>query len=413
MKVVHIALTDGGGAGMGMMTLHRALLAQGIDSKVLVAIKRCNDAEVMALRPNLHIWGKARWMQFLQRAACRLGLCLTSYDKWHRRIFRVRKNHPVGIYSMPITQYDVLRHPVVKAADVIHLHFAADFVDFLSFFAHVDKPVVWTIRDENPALGGFHFTTDKTKLYTYYAPIEDAFVDIKRKAVKQCKQQLLVVLLSRTTEARFQQTDYLACHRHQIIYNPISADCYQPHDKAWARQQLNLAADDVVLSFTCVHLADERKGLRLVLDAIKLIDNKHIKLLCVGQANEQLLSSLPPNVMGLGMVDEQRLSVVYSASDLFINASAQETFGKTIVEALYCGTPVVSTAVGIAPEAVDNNNGVICPTHSAQAIAQGIEQALATTYDGASIRKKAIQMFDAKRIARQYEGVYRALLAET
>lgn len=410
MKVVHIALTDSGGAGMGMMTLHHALLAQGIDSKVLVAIKHCNEAEVVSMQPNLHTWGKTRMARWLQRAACRMGVCLTPYDKWHRRVYKVRRHHPISIYSMPITQYDVLCHPVVKAADVIHLHFAADFVDFPSFFPHVDKPVVWTLRDENPMLGGFHFTTEKKRLYPPYALIEDAFVTIKRKAIDQCKR-LHVVLLSSTTEALLQQTDYLSCRPYDIIYNAIETNRLQPCDRALARTQLGIAADDVVLSFACLHLDEERKGLRLVTEAIQRLHNKRVKLLCGGQMSEALRHALPDNVITLGPLNSQQLSTLYSVADLFINASAHETFGKTIIEALCCGTPVVSTAVGIAPKVINQRNGVICHDRSVEGFVQSIEQALATKYDNAAIRQQVLPQFDAQLIAQRHKVLYEKVLA--
>lgn len=409
MKVVHIALTDSGGAGIGMMNLHHALLAQGIDSKVLVAIKRCNEAEVVAMPPNLHVWGKRGWLQRLQRAACRMGVCFTPFDVWHRRVYKVRKQHPVSIYSMPITQYDVLHHPLVKAADIIHLHFVDDFVDFSTFFARVAKPVVWTIRDESPMLGGFHYATDKAKLSAYYGPIEQAFVNIKRKAIEQCKQ-LHLILLSHATQAFCPKAYFLASRPQQIIYNPICASDFRPIDKTTARSKWGLHPDDVVIAFVCTHLDEERKGFDIVIEAIKLLNNPHLKLLCAGQANAQLIQRLPNNVICLGAInDKQQLSALYSAANLYVNTSAQESFGKTIVEALFCGTPIVSTAVGIAPEVINKRNGVICPTHSPRAIAQGITQVLASTYDSNAIRQQVLQRFDVKVIAQQHKALYEAL----
>ena len=58
MKILHIALTDGGGAGMGLMNQHRALLQLGVDSRVLVAIKQGKDATVTEMRPNTKCVGK-------------------------------------------------------------------------------------------------------------------------------------------------------------------------------------------------------------------------------------------------------------------------------------------------------------------------------------------------------------------
>ena len=63
MKVLHIALTDRGGAGEGMLNQHRALLERGVDSKVLVGLKRTNLETVVQTAPNQYMWGKSCALQ--------------------------------------------------------------------------------------------------------------------------------------------------------------------------------------------------------------------------------------------------------------------------------------------------------------------------------------------------------------
>ena len=76
MKVLHIALSARGGAGAGMLNQHLALLAQGIDSKVLVALKRTDLDTVFQTEPNQYMWGTSSAAMFLQKASRRLGICL-------------------------------------------------------------------------------------------------------------------------------------------------------------------------------------------------------------------------------------------------------------------------------------------------------------------------------------------------
>lgn len=408
MKIVHVALTDGGGAGKGMLNLHHALLAQGIDSWVLVAHKRSNDERIVEMRPNHHLWGTSRWIQMLQRAACRIGVCLNDYDHFHHRIFHVRKTHPV-FFTQPLSQYNILNHPLVKEADILHLHFVAEFVDYPSFFPNVKQPVVWTIRDEEPGLGGFHFREAKQRFGAPYASLEEAFFKIKREAVEQCKA-LHLVSLSNVVKAFCQNVDYLASRPNTVIPNTISPADFQLINKAQARLKLGLKADSIVLSFVSCHLSEERKGLHLVLQALKILNDKRIHLLCVGHRDASIADA--PNVHFFGSIsDTSILSTIYSASTLFVNASVQETFGKTIVEALYCGTPVVTTSVGIAPEVITPNNGCILPARSAEALSKALRESLTHSFSAPkAIRQGAIRIFDAERVAKQHIQLYTSML---
>lgn len=408
MKIVHVALTDGGGAGRGMINLHHALLAQGVDSWVLVAHKRSNDERIVEMRPNLHLWGTSRWILFLQRAACRVGICLNDYDRWHHRIFDIRKKSPV-FFTQPFSQYNILSHPLAKEADVLHLHFVAEFVDYPSFFPNVKQPVVWTVRDENPGLGGFHFRETKLHFGAPYASLEEAFLKIKRKAIEQCKA-LHLVSLSNVVKAFCQSVDYLASRPNTVIPNTINLADFQLINKAQARLKLGLKADSIVLSFVSCHLGEERKGLHLVLQALKILNDKRIHLLCVGHRDVGIAGATNVHFFG-SISDTSLLSTIYSASTLFVNASVQETFGKTIVEALYCGTPVVTTSVGIAPEIITPNNGCLLPTRSAEALAKALREALTHSFSAPkAIRQEATHIFSAERVAKQHVQLYTSML---
>lgn len=401
MKVVHIAMTDGGGAGMGMMNQHRALLALGVDSRVLVAKKTSADDTVEEMRPNQNLWGG-----IAQKALRRAGITFNDYDRWHHLIYKARLRHRVP-FSQPYSLYDVLRHPLVAAADVVNLHYVSEFVDLPSFFKGIGKPVVWTMRDENPGLGGFHYQSTKQQCGEAFAPIEEAFMQVKRAAIGRCRN-LHLVSLTEVMRQFCRQVDFLSDKPNQTIHNAISPDDYAPVDKAEARRQLGLAADDVVLAFVSCHLVEERKGLAIVADALRLLRDDRIKLVCVGQGDTGINQ---PGIIPLGTVaDRRRLSAVYSAADAFVNASSQESFGKTVVEALYCGTPVVSTPTGIAPEVVDLTNGSLCSERTPQAIAAAITAVLTSSYDGAAIRRKAVGQFAPEVVAKQYIDFYNSII---
>ena len=402
MKVLHIALSDGGGAGIGMMNQHRALLDMGVDSRVLVAVKKTDCPTVTLAQPNQYVWSTNRYLLLIEKIARRFGICFNRYDRIHHSIYKVRKRHNVP-FSSPVTQYDLSRHPLVEWADVINLHYVSGFVDMATFFGNVGKPIVWTMRDENPGLGGFHYEESRRQYYKYYTTLEDEFLAIKRKAIQSC-ESLSLVSLSAMMRDFCKKVDFLANRRNTIIHNAIDPSGYTAVNKDEARRALGLSSDDTILSFVCCQLDERRKRLAETIEAIGILGDEHIKLVCVGNGDT---TPHAPNIITLGTIsDTQRLSLVYSASDAFVSPSAQESFGKTIVEALYCGTPVVSTPVGIAAEIIDESNGTLCGG-TPREIAKAIGEVLARQHNRQAIRDKAVGMFAPANIARQYIELYK------
>ena len=166
--------------------------------------------------------------------------------------------------------------------------------------------------------------------------------------------------------------------------------------------------DDILISFVACNLDEKRKGLKQVVDALKLLEDKRIKLLCIGHSPTRM--DVPNIFLGGSITDTQKMSLVYSASNVFVAPSSQESFGKTIVEALYCGTPVVCTPVGIAPEIINRSNGLLCKTGGAVDVADAIREVLRRKYDGEKIRKEALGRFSSGLIAKQYFDLYSNIL---
>jgi glycosyltransferase involved in cell wall biosynthesis len=66
-------------------------------------------------------------------------------------------------FSHPFSRYRIEQHPWVREADVINLHWVSCFLDYARFFATVEKPIVWTLHDQNPYLGGFHYEWERDR----------------------------------------------------------------------------------------------------------------------------------------------------------------------------------------------------------------------------------------------------------
>ncbi|HTB29577.1 MAG TPA: glycosyltransferase family 4 protein [Steroidobacteraceae bacterium] len=101
------------------------------------------------------------------------------------------------------------------------------------------------------------------------------------------------------------------------------------------------------------------------------------------------------------------------AADLFVSPSDYEGFSLTLVEALGCGIPVVSTAVGAAPEFIrTGENGFLCEPRDRRSLSAALELALQQQEDWPGIRRRAretAEAFDVPRVVDQYVTLLRDL----
>lgn len=105
----------------------------------------------------------------------------------------------------------------------------------------------------------------------------------------------------------------------------------------------------------------EEKGVQELLEASALWDSR-ITAVFIGtgplEGKIREFMSKQSNIVYLGSVANSRLPVYYSAADLIIVPSVhEEGFGRVILEALSCGTPVVGSNRGAIPEAMDESVG--------------------------------------------------------
>lgn len=411
MRVVHIATTDFGGAALGLLNLHEALLSLGVESKVLVAQKTTNMDSVVCMEPNHNLfhWSSNKLIRKVQKIMRRRGKLLTKVEQWDTQINKASDNHKPICFTSPFTCYDIAKHPLVIDADIVHLHWVGNFLDYPSFFYAVNKPIVWTLRDENPGLGGFHYTSDKNNFDNYYNNIEETFLETKRKVLLPYNN-LTLIALSDVMRSFCTNVDYLKNKKVVKIYNPIDGTHFNLIGRKNAREALGIPGDSLIISFVSVSLKDHRKGLSQLIKAIKLL-NKPVKLLCVGI--NDFFTEKDSDIVCYGLIENtQLLSLIYSASDVFVTLSSQESFGKTTIEAMLCGTPVISTATGIAPEVIDEDSGSIINDVNPQEIAFAINKASQRDYNGLIIREKAIRLFDPKNIAQQHKELYSSLIRD-
>ncbi|WP_321909343.1 glycosyltransferase family 4 protein [Paraburkholderia sp. J11-2] len=168
-----------------------------------------------------------------------------------------------------------------------------------------------------------------------------------------------------------------------------------------------------------------RMGLEDLIDAIKMVKQRHPDVLLLIAGRGRLESELQQrideaglvdNVKLLGFVPDAHLPSLYRAATLSVVPTvALEGFGLITVESLSAGTPVLVTPVGGLPEAVAGlSQDLVLPATGANAIADGIDGALAGRIklpDEAACKAYAREHFDNAVIAKRVAGVYAEAIA--
>lgn len=169
-----------------------------------------------------------------------------------------------------------------------------------------------------------------------------------KKRLFQAIPRLAVIGVSKWTIQEAYQSFLKEAKILDFIYNWINLDIFRPLPAALLRNELGLTPRDfVVLGVSQGWSA--AKGLDKFIEIARRMPD--IKIILVGRFMAD--AETPHNIIAVGEVNNpQRLAQFYSMTDVFVNPSIQETFGKVTAEALACGTPVVGSNTTATPELI-------------------------------------------------------------
>ena len=192
-----------------------------------------------------------------------------------------------------------------------------------------------------------------------------------------CRRAARVIAISHSTKRDVVQAYGIADNLVDVIYPGLRAGMQRVEPRAVAdfREQRGLPARFILYLGTI----EPRKNLSVLVAAYKKAQLKDVKLVCAGgegwmysdvfRAVAEL--QLSRDVLFPGFVPEAELPLWYSAAEVFVYPSAYEGFGLPVLEALACGTPVITTTAGSLVE-VAGRAALLCPPDDAPALADAI-----------------------------------------
>jgi len=422
LKVVHINTYDGnGGAGRACLRLNNALLAENINSKVIVHYKFGKNPSILTFN-----------LTALQKAYTAATIVVERLLA--KRLLKPMKRTP---FSFTWFGRSVIHHPDVKAADVIHLHWVNhSFLNpaHLAELAQLNKPIVWTFHDSNAFTGGCHvrYTCDHFVRQCGYCPLlkkadaddashkiwlqkQEAYHQLKFNVVAPSSWMLSSVLLSSLMQ------DKPALQ----IPNTLETGIFKPTDKVEAKKQLGLPADKFIfLTGFMPSRKDMHKGTSYLLESLELlkerlgIDAQKVELVVFGNRNAKDVPDFSFKTSFLGTInDDAKLAMCYAAADAFLIPSLEDNLPYTVMESLSCGTPVVAFTTGGIPDMVQHlQNGYLAEYRSAKSFADGMEWAI-NHEDPAGLQQEARQAVMDKYaepvIAQKHIQLYTQLVDKT
>jgi teichuronic acid biosynthesis glycosyltransferase TuaC len=169
----------------------------------------------------------------------------------------------------------------------------------------------------------------------------------------------------------------------------LEADLFRPYDRKMCRDQLGLPRDKPVLA--TVGALIPRKGQKFVIEALSLLPEAILLLAGKGQDEAALKSQaerlgVADRVRFLGAVPHGELPIVLNAADVFVLPSASEGLANAWVEALACGTPVVTTPIPGARELLTDPAWGKMVARDKLAIAIAVDEFLTARPDPEAVR---------------------------
>ena len=275
--------------------------------------------------------------------------------------------------------------------DIIHIHnihgYFLNYRLLFDYLKRADIPVVWTIHDCWLYTGHCYYYSsvgcDRWKTGCGNCPQRKAFPSSwfidrsegnykdKSAAFNSIKDKLTIVPVSRWIREEMSHSFLKDC-RYQVIHNGIDLNVFdvQPDDRE-VREKYGLGQKHIILGLASIW-CKEKGWDDFVRMAGMLNEDEVIVMVGVSEEQQKLL---PPNIVAIRRTDNIRqLAELYSAAVAFVNPTWQDNYPTVNLEAIACGTPVVTYRTGGSVEAVTEKTGYIVEQGDVKGLLDAVRQ---------------------------------------
>ena len=399
-----------GGAARAAYSLHRALLKNGVTSRMRVGRKHSDDPTVTQ--------GSSRKF--------------TVNSLLDRQLWRSQKS-PRSAWRSPARFSSISASEINSSgADVVNLHWVTDGFISVEEIGKIEIPVVWSMYDMWPFSGTEHYgNLDSNRWRDGYTklnrPADESGFDLDRwtfhrklESWARRRSKMHMVPASNWLEHAIGQSYLMAGWPITRIPHVVDTDAFAPMNKREARQQLGLPADrPTILFLTSAGIGDRRKGWDLLERAMPDVAKQYpnLQIVVVGpipndEARMHAQQATQATIHWHGTVStSEQLRTLYCAADVTAVPSREDNLPLTAMEAQTSATPVVAFAVGGLPEIVENDTtGYLASPLDYQDFTRGLQRVLqdgsTKNFFGHQARLRALDRWSSRLVARQYGEVY-------
>ena len=271
--------------------------------------------------------------------------------------------------------------------DIIHLHNLHDsYINLPMLFSYIKKhnvPTVWTLHDCWAFTGQCpHFTIakcDKWKVGCHNCPQYKEYPaslydntkkmwQLKKKWFSGVKNMTIVT--PSEWLAGLARESYLKQYPIEVINNGIDLNVFKPTHSNF-RKQYGIPGDKYIVlgvSFAWGY----RKGLDCFVEMAEKLGEQY-QIVLVG-TDDEIDKNLPHNIISIHRTQNQKeLAEIYSAADVFVMPTREENYPTVNMEAIACGTPVVTFDTGGSPEMLDDKTGIVVEANDIEATKKAIK----------------------------------------
>ena len=267
--------------------------------------------------------------------------------------------------------------------DIVHLHnihsHDCNLELLFKYFKRTRKKLFWTFHD-CWAFTGYcpHFDMIgcdkwKTGCYDCIQRKEYSWFFDKSKKLYEKKKELfsgldLTIITPSKWLAGLVKESFLKDYEVKVINNGIDLDVFKPTESNF-REKHGLQDKYIILGVAFGW--GPKKGLDCFIELSKRLPSNY-QIVLVG-TNENVDKQLPSNIISIHRTqNQQELAEIYTASDVFVNCTREENFPTVNMEALACGTPVITFDTGGSPEMLDCTCGIVVEKNNIDAMKKQI-----------------------------------------
>jgi len=284
--------------------------------------------------------------------------------------------------------YKLLKKIEEFRPDIIHLHNLHDsYINLPMLFSYIKKhdiPTVWTLHDCWAFTGQCpHFTMVKCDKWekgcfscSQYKEYPKMLYDNTRRMWKLKKKWFtdvknLTIVTPSEWLAGLVRRSYLKDYPVKVINNGIDLNVFKP-TKSENRNKWGVTKEQKVILGVSFGWG-VKKGLDCFIKLASELDEKTFKIVLVG-TDEKVEKQLPNNIISIRRTqDQKQLAEIYTSADVFLMPTREENFPTVNIEALACGTPIVTFETGGSPEVLDDITGTVVGVNDIEALKKAVK----------------------------------------